>query len=273
MVKVFKVYVILGALLELALVQFALQKCMNYGYTPVIVPEIVDNKIIKSCGYMPRSEKADLFYTLTGKREQGLIATSEIPLAALHSNECIPRDALPIKYVGLSHCFRPETGNYGAESRGLYRLHQFTKVEMFVLCSPEFGDFYLQEILTIQKDILDSLTIPYRVLMMSSQELGLCAYQKFDIEGWFPSRSSWGELTSASNCTDYQSARLNIEFKLINGISKHVYTLNGTALAIPRILQNIAEKNEKLESLNIPDALKPFMLKSEFMTEKTQSET
>lgn len=232
---------------------------MKYGYTPVIVPEIIDSKIIKSCGYMPRSKDTDLFYTLTGEREQGLVATSEIPLAALHSNECISHGSLPIKYVGLSHCFRPETGNYGVESKGLYRLHQFTKVELFVLCSPELGDFHLQEILNIQKEILDLLEIPYRVLLMASQELGLSAYQKFDIEGWFPSRSSWGELTSASNCTDYQSTRLNITTKL-NDQASHLYTLNGTALAVPRILQNFAERSESFESLNIPSSLKPFMM-------------
>ncbi|PJF17417.1 hypothetical protein PSACC_02782 [Paramicrosporidium saccamoebae] len=250
-----------GALLENALIQYALTIAIKHGFTPILPPDIVNSKFIAACGFLPRTDGARSkarelpVYTaeIDGDQESDsplkvLAATGEIPLAAYYSGEMLAEKELPCKWVAVSHCFRPETGHHGVESRGLYRVHQFTKVELFVIkdADPATSDSTLQDIVAIQREILDGLGLHCRILNMATAELGASAYQKYDIEGYFPGRLGWGELTSASNCTDYQSRRLGLRYRTDGGV-KFAHTLNGTACAVPRIIQAILENHQQLD--------------------------
>lgn len=282
-----------GALLEHALVQYALSMAIRSGFTPILPPDIVNSKFIRPCGFFPRPSPEgqdrpraldrprapdrplahDQFLPVFTAQVDGdtsasplkvLAATSEIPLAAYHSGQVLQEKDLPIKWVALSHCFRPETGHHGAESRGLYRVHQFTKVELFVIKknAAASSDAVLHEILQLQRRILTGLELRCRILDMAPVELGASAYQKYDIEAFFPVRSGWGELTSASNCTDFQARRLAIRYRLADQSAlEFVHTLNGTALAIPRVIQAILENHQRADgSVHIPKVLHRFML-------------
>lgn len=265
-----------GALLENALVQYAMKMALQSGFSPILPPDIVNSKFIRACGFFPRSEEptdALPVYTAevdNARSEDGsaelkvLAATGEIPLAAYYHEQVIPEAQLPVKWVALSHCFRPETGHYGAESRGLYRVHQFTKVELFVLKDndPVSSDLVLEEIVNLQKRILTGLNLHCRLLNMSTAELGASAHQKYDIEAYFPCRAGWGELTSASNCTDYQSRRMQLKYRPTDQSAlRFAHTLNGTACAIPRVIQAIMENHQRPDgSIVIPEVLHPFML-------------
>jgi seryl-tRNA synthetase len=247
-----------AAQLELALANWAMNKVTSKGFIPVITPDIVRDSIAEGCGFAPRSQASQTYFL--ADHDQCLIGTSEIPLAGMYFDQIIPNEHLPLKFVAFSHCFRAETGA-GQHSRGLYRVHQFSKVEMFVFGRPEESQALHEELLNIQTEILSELGLHCRVLDMPSGDLGASAYRKYDIEAWMPSKNGYGEVTSASNCTDYQSRRLNIRFRRTVGAqSEYVHTLNGTALAVPRVVLTILESNQQADgTINIPAPLVPYM--------------
>ena len=262
-----------GALLEQALINYSMKEAINAGFTPIITPDIVRSKFIRACGFNPRKsiDKGLPVYRVDvdGEQNEGmpfkvLAATSEIPLAAYHSDQILGGSQLPLKYVAVSHCFRPETGHHGSENRGLYRVHQFTKVELFILKdnSMESSEQSFNEIIELQKRILGNLGFSCRMLEMSSVELGSSAHRKIDIEAFFPVRAGWGELSSASNCTDYQARRLALKYRPNDNVPlQYCHTLNGTAIAVPRVIQAILENGQMANgSVAIPSILHPYML-------------
>ena len=218
-------------------------------------------------GYAPKGQEAQT-YTIEGE-DLGLIATAEVTLAGAHSDETIPEEDLPLKYVGYSHCFRKEAGAYGKYSKGLYRVHQFTKTEMFVYCKPEESEKFHEEILKLEEEIYQDLEIPYRVVEMCTGDLGAMAARKFDIEAWMPGRDDYGEVTSASNVTDYQARNLNIRFRRSTGEVEYVHMLNGTAVVMSRvplaILENYQEEDGKVR---IPEVLQKWMGKEKIEIKK-----
>lgn len=247
-----------GALLELALVQYALSLLSKEGFTPVITPDLAKSRYYLGTGYAPKGNEAQT-YTIEGE-DIGLIATAEVTLAGKHADEIIPENQLPLKYIGYSHCFRQEAGAYGKYSKGLYRVHQFTKAEIFVYCLPEESDKYHQLILSLEEKIYQGLGIPYRVLEMCTGDLGAMAARKFDIEAWMPGRDDYGEVTSTSNCTDYQARNLNIKCRRNTGEVEYLHMLNGTAIATSRVPIAILENYQNPDgSVTIPDVLVPYM--------------
>jgi len=248
-----------GAMLEMALSFWAFSKMTNqHNFIPVITPDLIHPSLAEACGFQPRSEATQLFWIKD--QDLCLTATSEIPLAGMYSNSQIKGAELPIRMVGYSHCFRAETG-HGVHNKGIYRVHQFSKVEMFVISKPEQSDEILDQLLKIQIEMFKELGLHFRVLDMPSEDLGAPAYRKYDIEVWIPSRNDYGEISSASNCTDYQSRRLNMKYTATNGgPTAFVHTLNGTACAIPRLILAILENNQQPDgSVLIPKVLQPFM--------------
>lgn len=265
-----------GALLELALIQYAINICLNRGFRLMFTPDMAYASFVQACGFNPRSGDTALpIYTVHQEEKdsssadghrRALVGTAEVAIAAHYANQIIDlsKETLPIKVVAFSHCFRPEVGHHGAESRGLYRVHQFSKVEMFAITDDSIlsSGQQFNEIIDVQKDILEGLGLSCRVLNMATEELGTSAYCKYDIEAWFPVGRRWGELTSASNCTDFQSRRLAIRTREGPGKpTRFPFTLNGTAAAIPRLIQAILENfQEEDGSVRIPETLHPFML-------------
>eukprot|EP01133_Synstelium_polycarpum_P014801 gene14801-17500_t len=253
-----------GAALEMALSFWAFSKMQHrFGFMPVITPDVIHPSLAEACGFQPRSEATQLYW-LKG-HDLCLTATAEIPLAGLYVNSTLDASTLPLKLVGYSHCFRAETGR-GVFNKGIYRVHQFSKVEMFVVSTPEQSEAILQELLAIQVEMFTELGLPFRVLDMPTEDLGAPAYRKYDIEVWIPSRNGWGEISSASNCTDYQSRRLNIKYQdtLPSDANatqaQFTHTLNATACAIPRIILAILENNQQPDgSVLIPKVLQPLM--------------
>jgi seryl-tRNA synthetase len=247
-----------GARLELALMLYAIDKLSKDGFTPVITPDLAKSRYYLGTGYQPKGEEAQI-YTLEDE-DLGLIATAEVTLAGKHSDEIIPEKTLPIKYIGYSHCFRKEAGAYGKYSKGLYRVHQFTKAEMFIYCKPEESESMHQLILHKEEEIYQELGIPYRIVEMCTGDLGAMAARKYDVEAWMPGRGDYGEITSTSNCTDYQARNLNIKFRKRDGTNEYVHMLNGTAIVSSRvpiaILENFQEEDG---SVVIPEALRPYM--------------
>ena len=251
-----------GVLLELALVQYAFQKLLEKGYTPVSTPDVARVDVLEGIGFMPRGPETQI-YSLANT-DLCLIATAEITLGGMHRNQIMDELQLPIKYVGLSHCFRTEAGAPGRETRGLYRVHQFTKVEMFVFCTPDQSDSIHQELLAIEESIFQGLELPYHVIDTCTGDLGGPAYRKFDLEAWMPARGQggeYGEVTSTSNCTDFQARRLNIRYKSPKHKgTRFVHTLNGTAVAISRALVAILENYQQADgSVVIPEVLKKWL--------------
>src|SRR3989338_1308284 len=247
-----------GALLELALVRFTFDLLQKEGFLPVITPDLAKARYYLGTGYMPKGNEAQT-YTIEGE-DLGLIATAEVTLAGKHADEIIPVQNLPIKYIGYSHCFRQEQGAYGKYSKGLYRVHQFTKAEMFIYYTPEESDKYHLHILDMEEKIYQALGLPYRVLEMCTGDLGGMAARKFHIEAWMPTRGDYGEVTSTSNCTDYQARNLNIRFKRQNGAIDFVHMLNGTAIATSRTPLAILENYQNADgSVTIPEVLRPYM--------------
>ena len=247
-----------GAMLELALTQYAMNKISKAGFIPVITPDMAKSRFYLGTGYAPKGDEAQT-YTIEGQ-DLGLIATAEVTLAGKHADETIPGKDLPLKYVGYSHCFRQESGAYGKYSKGLYRVHQFTKVEMFVYCLPEDSDKFHQEILSMEESIYQELGLPYRVLEMCTGNLGAMAARKYDIEVWMPGREDYGEVTSASNCTDYQARNLNIRYKTPNAESGFVHMLNGTAVVSSRVPLAILENYQNADgSVTVPEVLRPYL--------------
>lgn len=256
-----------GARLELALTQYVFDKLSRNGFTPVITPDLAKSRYYLGTGYAPKGNEAQT-YTIEGE-DLGLIATAEVTLAGSHADEVISEEKLPLKYIGYSHCFRQEGGSYGKYSKGMYRVHQFTKTEMFIYCKPEESEKFLEQILQMEEEIYQELGIPYRVLEMCTGDLGAMATRKYDIEAWMPGRGDYGEVTSTSNCTDYQARNLNIRFRRNTGEIEYVHMLNGSAVATSRtpiaILENFQEEDG---SVRIPDVLQKWMGKEKIESRK-----
>lgn len=246
-----------GALLELALTRYAFEKLSKEGFLPVITPDLAKSRYYLGTGYAPKGDEAQT-YTIEGE-DLGLIATAEVTLAGSHADEVIPESKLPLKYIGYSHCFRQEAGAYGKYSKGLYRVHQFTKAEMFIYCKPEESEKFHEYILKMEEEIYQELELPYRVLEMCTGDLGAMAARKFDIEVWMPGRQDYGEVTSTSNCTDYQARNLNIKFRR-GDKNEYVHMLNGTAIVMSRVPLAILENfQQKDGSVLIPKVLQKWM--------------
>ena len=250
-----------AVLLEFALVKYAFETLIGEGFTPFVTPDAASLDIIEGLGYNPRGAESQI-YTMEGMN-LGLIATAEITLGGLMKDEIIPEDRLPLKYVGHSHCFRRESGAPGRVSKGLYRVHQFTKVEMFMFTKPEDSEAAHEYLLSIEERIYQGLGIPYRVVDCCTGDLQSAAYRKFDIEAWMPGRGGngdWGEITSVSNCTDYQSRRLNVRFKREGKKPELVHMLNGTAIAISRVLLAILENYQRADgTVVVPEVLRDYV--------------
>ncbi len=248
-----------AVLLELALEQFAVNKLVQKGFVPTITPDLAKNSVLQGTGYIPRGNETQI-YSIENS-DLSLIATAEITLGGLLSNETIDAEKLPLKFCGVSHCFRTEAGAAGRASRGLYRVHQFSKVEMFVFCRPEESEAFHQELLGIEREIFDELEIPYQVVDTATGDLGGPAYRKYDIEAWMPGRDAYGEVTSTSNCTDYQARRLNARFKVKGEKGTNfLHTLNGTAVAISRALLAVLEMGQQPDgTIVVPKALRPYV--------------
>lgn len=253
-----------GALLELALTHYVFDKLSKKGFLPVITPDLAKSRYYLGTGYAPKGDEAQT-YTIEGE-DLGLIATAEVTLAGSHADEVIPEDKLPLKYIGYSHCFRQEAGAYGKYSKGLYRVHQFSKTEMFVYCKPEDSERIHEELLVIEEEIYQKLELPYRVLEMCTGDLGAMAARKFDVEVWMPGRNDYGEVTSTSNCTDFQARNLNIKYRKKNGETDFVHMLNGTAVVMSRVPVAILENYQNEDgSVTIPTVLQKWMGKEKIV--------
>ena len=249
-----------GVILQMALERFAMDIVLKHGFTPFITPDVAREEILSGIGFNPRGEESNI-YTLEGTGTC-LVGTAEITLGGYYSNTIFSKKDLPIKMTGLSHCFRREAGGAGQYSKGLYRVHQFSKLEMFIYSLPEESDKFHKEILSIEEEIFTKLGIPYRIVDTATGDLGAPAYRKFDIEAWMPGRGEngeYGEVTSTSNCTDYQSRSLNIRYKDDDGKTKFVHMLNGTAVALSRAIVALLENYQNEDgSVSIPENLVPY---------------
>lgn len=254
-----------GALLEIALVQYGMQFLAKRGFTPVITPDLARERYYLGTGYQPKGDEAQT-YVIEGT-DLGLIATAEVTLAGYHADEVLQEKDLPRKYAGYSHCFRREDGAYGKYSKGLYRVHQFTKVEMFVYSTPDESQKMHEEILKTEEEFWQSLDIPYRVLEMCTGDLGAQAARKIDLEAWMPGRKDYGEVTSTSNTTDYQTRNLNIRFQQ-SSKTEYAHTLNGTLFASSRCPLAIIENYQQEDgSIIVPEVLRPYMGKDRITKE------
>lgn len=251
-----------GALLENALVQYGLAQALKAGYEFVIPPMIVKNEVIGACGFKPRDQNNEQQIYEISDSDTSLIGTSEIPLAGLHCNTIFPQsESFPKKYVGISRAFRAEAGSRGKDTKGLYRVHEFTKLELFHFTRPDSSGSELEDLIKFQTQLITDLGLKAKVINIPFNDLGAPAFKKYDIEAWMPGRNKWGELTSSSNCTDYQARRLNIRFTEDDKSLHYVHTLNGTAMAVPRVIVAIIEQNYDPQTgkIKIPDVLVPFM--------------
>ncbi len=249
------------AILEQALVRFATDQLVREGFMPLTTPDLARDEVLMGTGYNPRGSETQI-YSIENS-DMSLVGTSEITVGGYHKDEMLPEAELPIKYAGISHCYRTEAGAYGKESYGLYRVHQFTKVEMFVFSKPEQSDAMLLDILRVGEHLYQLLEIPYRVIEICTGDFGNPHYKKYDIEAWMWGRADgagdWGEVGSASNCTDYQARRLNIRYKSADGENGYVHTLNNTAIAISRTLIALLENHQQEDgTIKIPDILIPY---------------
>ena len=245
-----------GAMLEFALVNYAIASALKSGFIPVIPPVLVNPSAMEGTGFL--GQASENVYHLE-RDDLYLVGTSEVPLAAFHMDEILPVEKLPIRYAGYSSCFRREAGTYGKDTRGIIRVHQFDKVEMFSFCHPDQAQEEHRRLLQWEKELLDAMEIPYRVIDVASGDLGSSANRKFDIEAWIPTQNAYREVTSTSNCTEFQARRLNIRYKDESG-TKPVATLNGTLVAIPRMIVAILENHQNPDgTVNIPKALQPFL--------------
>ena len=250
-----------GAMLELALVNYAIAQATKAGFIPVIPPVLVNPPAMEGTGFL--GQAAENVYHIE-KDDVYLVGTSEVPLAAYHMDETLDASKLPLRYTGYSPCFRREAGSYGKDTRGIIRVHQFEKVEMFSFCKPEEAKAEHARLLQWEKDFLNAMELPYRVLDIASGDLGSSANRKFDCEAWIPTQNAYREVTSTSNCTEFQARRLNIRMKDENG-TRPVATLNGTLVAVPRMIVAILENNQNSDgSVNVPKALQPYIGKSKF---------
>jgi seryl-tRNA synthetase len=247
-----------AVLLELGLIRYALDTITGYGYEPTITPDLARDEALIGTGFIPRGPETQIYSVEDS--DLSLIATAEIPLAGQWTDEILDEERLPLRYAGLSHCFRTEAGSHGRASRGLYRVHQFTKVEMFAFTTPEQSEQIHEEMVEIEERIFQGLGLPYRVVDICTGDLGGAAYRKYDLEAWMPGRDDFGEVTSTSNTTDYQARRLRIRYRKGGGRPQLLHTLNGTALAMSRALISLLEIYQQEDgSVKLPDVLVPYV--------------
>ena len=246
------------ALLENAIYQFALNKLISKGFNFMTVPHMVNSEVATGTGFAPRSSEQSDEYFIEGE-DLSLIATAEMSLTGFHAGEILNEKDLPIFYAGYSPCYRKEAGTYGKHTRGLFRVHQFNKLEMYAYTLPEQSAETHEKILAIEEEIYQELGIPYRVINIASGDLGAPASKKYDIEYWSPVDGSYREITSCSNCTDYQARNLNIRVRRENGELQVVHTLNGTAVSLARCLVAAIENFQDGEDLVLPKVLQPYM--------------
>jgi seryl-tRNA synthetase len=255
-----------AVLLEQALICYALHVLLKEGFIPIMTPDLAKSDILDGIGFNPRGEETQIYSVKDS--DLCLIATAEITLGGMMSQAILDEEELPLKYVGVSHCFRTEAGAAGKESKGLYRVHQFTKVEMFAFTTPQTSEQMHEEFLKLEEKLFQGLNIPYRAMDICTGDMGGPAYRKYDLEAWMPGRGeagAYGEVTSTSNCTDYQARRLGIRFRR-EGEKKPIFVhmLNGTAIAISRALIAILENYQQKDgSVLVPKVLVPYMDKIE----------
>ena len=246
-----------AVILQMALERYAMDIVVKHGFTPFITPDVAKEEILNGIGFNPRGAESNI-YTIEGT-DTCLVGTAEITLGGYYKDTILNKEDLPIKMTGLSHCFRREAGGAGQYSKGLYRVHQFSKLEMFIYCLPEESESFHKEILSIEEEIFQGLGLPYRIVDTATGDLGAPAYRKFDIEAWMPGRGDegeYGEVTSTSNCTDYQARSLNIRYRDDDGKIKFVHMLNGTAVALSRAMVAVIENYQNEDgSITIPPAL------------------
>jgi seryl-tRNA synthetase len=253
----------IGALLEFALVQLAIEQAVGAGLTPVIPPSLVRPRAMEGTGFL--GQAADNVFYLE-RDDLYLVGTSEVALAAYHMDEILDADRLPLRYAGYSPCYRREAGSHGRDTRGIFRVHWFDKVEMFVFCRPEDARYEHQRLLGWEKEFLGKLELPYRVIDTAAGDLGASAARKFDCEAWIPSHGRYRELTSASNCTEFQARRLNIRMRDGEG-TRPVATLNGTLCATTRTIVALLENHQQTDgSVVVPTALRPYLGGRELLT-------
>ncbi len=252
-----------AVLLELALQRYAVGMLLAEGFTPMTTPDLARNDVLEGTGYIPRGPETQI-YSIENS-DLSLVATAEIPLGGLLAGQTIDAAELPIKLCGISHCFRTEAGAHGRATRGLYRVHQFTKVEMFAFTLPDESDAMLEHLRELECRLFDGLDIPYRVVDTVTGDLGGPAYRKYDLEAWMPGRGEFGEVTSTSNCTDYQARRLGIRYRVKGEKGTHLaHTLNGTAIAISRALIALLENHQQADgTVLVPEALQAWMGKED----------
>ncbi len=251
-----------AVLLDMALQQYAVTELVKRGFIPMTTPDLAHEDILEGIGFNPRGNETQVYSV--DNSNLCLVGTAEITLGGLYAKQTFDSEELPLKLCGVSHCFRTEAGAAGRASKGLYRVHQFTKIEMFAYTLPEQSDAVHEELRQIECELFDALEIPYRVVDTSTGDLGGPAYRKYDLEAWMPGRGDggeWGEVTSTSNCTDYQARRLESRYKVKGEKGTNfVHTLNGTAIACSRAIIAILENNQQADgSIAIPAALQPFM--------------
>ena len=247
------------ALLENALLQYGLSKILEHGFTFMTVPDMVSSEVLEGCGFNPRtSEQSDEYY-IEGE-DLAMIATAEMPLTGYHMDEILEEDQLPLFYAGYSACFRKEAGAYGKYTRGLFRVHQFNKLEMYVFCLPEQSKEMHEKILAIEEDIWQGLEVPYHVINIAAGDLGAPAAKKYDMEYWSPVNQKYQEITSCSNCTDFQARAVNCRVRRKDGTVEYVHTLNGTAIPLARalvvMLENFATEGGKFK---VPKVLRAYL--------------
>lgn len=244
--------------LNQALLNYGMDVVTAHGFTLMETPDMAKMEILEGAGFNPRGEETQIYSI--ANTDLCLVGTAEITVGGFHKDEILDLSNGPKKYVALSHCFRTEAGAYGRTSKGLYRVHQFTKLEMFIYCKPEESEAMHQELLAIEKEIADGLGFPYRVIDIASGDLGGPAYRKYDLEAWMTMKNDYGEITSTSNCTDYQARRLNIRYKNDEGQTEFVHTLNGTAVVLSRFPIAIVENFQNADgSITVPEVLQKYI--------------
>ncbi len=252
-----------GARLEFALLNLAMTKAVEWGFTAMIPPALVKPEAMAGTGFLGQAAK-DVYHLSTD--DLYLVGTSEVALAAFHSDEILDADSLPRRYAAFSPCFRREAGSYGKDTRGIFRVHWFDKVEMFIHCLPKEAEDWHQKLLGFEKEFLQALEIPFQVLDVASGDLGLSAARKYDCYAWLPTQQRYREVTSTSNCTQFQARRLGIRYRTEKG-TEHVATLNGTLCAMTRIIIMLLENHQQADgSVRVPEALRPHLGGLEVLT-------
>lgn len=247
-----------AVLLEQALINYGLELLEKEGFDLVATPDLAKTEIVNNMGYQPRGPEAQIYNVEDA--DLSLVGTAEITLGGLYAGEIIDEKKLPITLAGISHCFRTEAGAYGRHSKGLYRVHQFSKLEMFVFCKPEDSDSWHEKLVKLEEKIFSGLEIPYRVVDICTGDMGAVAYRKYDLEAWMPGRGGYGEVTSTSNCTDYQARNLGIKYRLADGTTEYLHMLNGTGIAVSRALIALIENNQQADgSIVVPKALQKWV--------------